>query len=258
MFFVLSKILDVALLPVVWLLAALLAAVLSRSARGRRRWLLVALALTAVLTNPALSNWALRAWELKPVRLSELGAAPYDAAVLLTGITEPRQRPHDRVYLDRGADRLLHTLWLYRAGKVRRIIVAGGSGALLPEAGARTEARELAVLLRLAGVPARDIWLEERSRNTRENALFTRELLQRHPGVRRLVLVTSAFHMRRAAGCFRRAGLDAVAFPAAYYTLPPQPTPEFWLLPSAESLVRWEVLAHEVAGYLVYRLLGYC
>ncbi|KAA9339587.1 YdcF family protein [Hymenobacter busanensis] len=254
----LSKILDAALSPALWLVAVLLAAVLARGPRWRRRWLWLALGLTVVLTNNGLSNLAMRAWELPPVRLAQLHPAPYDAAVLLTGITETRQQPRDRVYIDRGADRLLHTLWLYRAGKVRRIIITGGSGALNPDPRARTEARELAVLLRLAGVPAQAIWLEERSRNTHENAEFTRQLLQAHPEVKRLVLVTSAFHMRRAAGCFHRAGLQATPFPATYNSVPPDASPGTWLLPDADALVRWGTLVHEMVGYAVYRLQGYC
>jgi uncharacterized SAM-binding protein YcdF (DUF218 family) len=258
MFFLLSKLLDFVLEPALWLVLLPLGALLARNPHWRRRWLGSAFAAAVVFTNPGLSNELLRRWELPPVRLAALDAQPADAAVLLTGITDPRRGPTDRVYLDRGADRFTHALWLYRAGRVRRIIISGGSGAVLGRPGARTEAQDLSVLLRLAGVPTSAIWLEQRSRNTRENARYTQELLaQRGVAQPRLVLVTSAFHQRRAIGCFRKAGLEVQPFPAGYLTVQRQSTPAYWLLPSTGALEQWSVLLHEVTGYVVYKLLGY-
>ncbi len=254
MFFLLSKVLDVVLLPTVWLLALLAAALLARQPRRRRQWLRAALGLLLVGTNPALVNEALLAWERPPVPLAALPRHA-DAAVLLTGITEVDKSPHDRVYLGPGADRFTNALWLYRAGRVRRIIVSGGSGAVLRKA--HTEAADLAVLLRLAGVPNSTILLEDQSRNTHENALFTKRLLAGHPELDTLVLVTSAFHQRRALGCFREAGLRPLSFPAGFRSTDRQPTPDYWLLPSPAALESWSLLVHEMAGWLTYKLLGY-
>lgn len=254
MFFFLSKILDLVLLPTVWLLALLAAALLARQPRRQRQWLRAALIFTIVGTNPALVNEALLAWERPPVPLAALPARA-DAAVLLTGITEVDKSPHDRVYLGAGADRLTNALWLYRAGRVRRILISGGSGAVLQKA--HTEAADLATLLRLAGVPAADILLEDHSRNTRENALFTQRLLAAHPDIHSLVLVTSAFHQRRALGCFQKVGLRPVPFPAGFRSTDRRSTPDYWLVPSASALENWTLLAHEIAGWLTYKLLGY-
>jgi uncharacterized SAM-binding protein YcdF (DUF218 family) len=252
-FFLLSKLLYYLLMPAMWLVALLLAALLTRQPGKRRRLLLAATVLAVVGTNLALSNEALKAWELAPVPLAALPARA-DAAVLLTGITQD-QRPNDRVYLGPGADRLTHALWLYRAGRVRHIVISGGSGSVLKVN--NTEAHNLATLLRLAGVPARRILLEEKSRNTRENALFTQALLQQHPDIKSLVLVTSAFHQRRALGCFRKAGLHPVPFPADLRTYRRQPTPDYWLVPSPQALVQWSLLIHEVLGWVTYKALGY-
>ncbi|GAB3224862.1 YdcF family protein [Hymenobacter seoulensis] len=254
MFFILSKVLDFLLSPAVWLVALLVLAALLRTSRWGKRLLLAALGLALVFTNGALINEVMLAWEVPPVRLSKLGH--HDAAVLLTGITGGRKAPHDRVYVTQGADRLLHTLWLYRAGRVRDIIVSGGSGAL-SGVKTRSEAEELRILLRLAGVPPQDILLETESRNTRENALNTKALLARHPEIKSIVLVTSAFHERRALGCFRKVGLRPVAFPASYYSTDRQPTLSYWLVPSEEAFRLWSILLHELSGYAVYRLLGY-
>ncbi len=254
MFFLLSKVLDFVLLPTVWLLVLLIAALVARQPRRKRQWLVAALVVFLLSTNSGLVNEALLAWERPPVPLSALPAQS-DAAVLLTGITGGNKSPHDRVYLGPGADRLTHALWLYRAGRVRRIVISGGSGAI----GHRgpTEAGELATLLRLAGVPARDLLLEEKSRNTHENALYTKALLAKHPDIESLVLVTSAFHQRRAMGCFEKAGLRPVAFPAGFRSSDRRLTPAAWLLPSPGALQELSGLVHEIAGWLTYRLLGY-
>lgn len=255
MFFLFSKLLDFALLPTGWLVLALLGAWWARpGGRARRRWLGAAVVLALVGTSNALVNEALLAWEVPAVPLAAV--APADAAVLLTGITFGDKSPHDRVYLSRGADRLTNALWLYRAGRVRYLLISGGSGAVLRPQG--TEAGSLRTLLRLAGVPDSVILLEARSRNTRENALFTKQLLARHPRIRSLVLVTSAFHERRALGCFARVGLHPQPFPADFRSSDRSRTPDYWLLPDANALVCWSVLLHELAGWVVYKAVGYC
>ena len=255
LFFLLSKLLDFVLLPTVWFAALLLATLLARpSGPWRNRWLGAAVLLFVVGTNNALVNEALLAWEAPPVTLRAV--APADAVVLLTGITKGYKSPHDRIYLGSGADRLTNTLWLYRAGKVRRIIISGGSSAVLSNA--NTEAGALRTLLRLSAVPDSVIMLEEWSRNTHENARYTQQLLARNPDIRSLVLVTSAFHMRRALGCFAKVGLRPQAFPADFYSSDRQLTPDYWLVPDPSALTRWSLLLHEIAGYWVYRLQEYC
>ena len=252
MFFLLSKVLDFVLLPTVWLLALLVLALLARPPHRRRRWLVAGLVLLAVSTNPLVVNELLLAWEHPPVPLAALPRRA-DAAVLLTGITQVHKSPHDRVYLGTGADRFTSALWLYRAGRVRRIIVSGGSGAV--QATAHTEADDLTTLLRLAGVPRSAILREAKSRNTHENALFTKQLLA--PEMDTLILVTSAFHERRAMGCFAKAGLHPLAFPAGYRSTDRRATPDAWLVPSPEALANFSLLVHEVVGWLLYKLLGY-
>lgn len=258
MFFILSKVLDFFLTPSIWLVGLLLGGLLIRNGRWRKRLLAAAALGLLIFTNPVLINEALLAWEKPPVALRQLTRS--DAGILLTGITQGRKSPHDRVYVQQGADRLLHTLWLYRAGRIRRVLITGGSGALngpLTKPVAQTEAEELRVLLRLAGVPARDILVETRSRNTRENALFTKELLARHPEIKSTVLITSAFHQRRAIGCFAKVGLHPQPFPASFYSTDRRFSPDM-LLPADQPLALWGILLHEMAGYVVYKVLGYC
>jgi uncharacterized SAM-binding protein YcdF (DUF218 family) len=134
----------------------------------------------------------------------------------------------------------------------------GGASHSAARPGTVPEAEELATLLKLAGVPASAILVEPRSHNTRENALFTKALLQQHPDIKSLVLVTSALHERRALACFEKVGLHPVPFPADYRSADFMLTPGFLLIPTLEAMNRWSTLLHEITGYTIYRVIGYC
>lgn len=255
MFFLLSKLLVFVFSPVCWL-ALLLGWAWATRHPTRRRWLLgTALLLTLVSTSPLLSAAALRAWEMPP---TSLPSPSYHAGVLLTGLGDGRQRP---LTLPANAwptaSRTAGALHLYRTGRIRRIIISGGSGNLVNQR-PESEARYLARLLTEAGVPPAAIMLEERSRNTRENAVFTRQLLARRPDIQSLVLVTSAYHQRRALACFRRVGLQPAAFPTDFRAAALFSEERSWLLPSLGALRQWHLLLRELAGYCVYKVLGYC
>ncbi|MBV1701544.1 MAG: YdcF family protein [Hyphomicrobiales bacterium] len=133
-----------------------------------------------------------------------------------------------------------------------KLVFSGGSGHLL---GARyTEADAAKSLWLSLGVPASQMRFEDRSRNTFENARFTKALL--HPVTGRVwLLVTSAYHMPRAVGIFRKAGFDVVPVPTAYRT---KPWPK-WLAPDFEAsrnLQTLDIAVHEWLGLIAYRLSG--
>ncbi|WP_395665635.1 YdcF family protein [Methylocella sp.] len=153
-----------------------------------------------------------------------------------------------------GADgeRMTAGLGLARRFPGARLVFTGGSGALSgdepPEAPA---ARRLWENL---GAPAGRMVFEDRSRNTWENALFTRDLLKPKPGEKYL-LVTSAWHMPRSMGIFRRVGFDVVAFPVAYRTF--GDARDWRVLRSAiERAPLVSYAAREWIGLLAYRLSG--
>ncbi|MDX5420629.1 MAG: YdcF family protein, partial [Hymenobacteraceae bacterium] len=205
MFFVLSKILQFFLMPFLWVLLLLLLAAFLKPQKWRRISLLAALAILLVLSNPFLANEAWRAWEVEARPVSEV--EQYDAAVILTGVTSYREDIPDRVHTTRGSDRFLHPLQLYRLGKIDKLVISGGSGLVLGDA--IPEAEQIEKILLMAGVAEEDIITEGNSRNTRENAVNTAALLEKHPDWEKVLLVTSAFHMRRSEACFRKAGVKA-------------------------------------------------
>jgi uncharacterized SAM-binding protein YcdF (DUF218 family) len=141
--------------------------------------------------------------------------------------------------------RLRYGARLHRAtGKP--VAVTGGS----PRGGARSEAELMkAVLERDFDVPVR--WVEGASNTTYENALFTHRTLS-EAGIRRIYLVTHAWHMPRSVQVFGRAGFEVIPAPTHYTTPPPRSVVDF--LPDAGGLQRSAIWGHEVIGMVWYRL----
>jgi uncharacterized SAM-binding protein YcdF (DUF218 family) len=117
-----------------------------------------------------------------------------------------------------------------------------------------TEAEFAARVLESFGIPYGRVLLEDRSRNTVENAVFSKAMAQPKPGERWL-LVTSAFHLPRAMGIFRKAGFEVEAYPVDWRTrgwedaLRPFPT-------MGEGLRRADIAVREWVGLLMYWLTG--
>ena len=136
-----------------------------------------------------------------------------DAIVLLGGATDARISTARRVTETNDAgDRLIETIRLAQLYPRARIVLTGGVAAIL--AGAESEAVTMQRLLLAFGVARERLVLEGEARNTDENAGNTAELLGPEPGT--VLLVTSAFHMPRSIGLFRKAGITAIAWPTDY------------------------------------------
>ena len=94
-----------------------------------------------------------------------------------------------------------------------------------------------------------DIIIESKSRNTKENAFYSAQILKQDSKV---VLITSATHMKRALLCFNRAGINVTSFPVDNMLSYRSKNPIHILLPKARVLEYWEELIHEIIGYLIY------
>jgi len=141
--------------------------------------------------------------------------------------------------------RLRYGAHLYRTtGKP--VAVTGGS----PRGGDRSEADIMkTVLEREFNVPVR--WVEGASNTTFDNAVLTQRAL-REAGIRRIYLVTHAWHMPRSVQVFERAGFEVIPAPTHYTTTPPRSVVDF--LPEAGGLQRSAIWSHEVIGIVWYRL----
>jgi uncharacterized SAM-binding protein YcdF (DUF218 family) len=177
---------------------------------------------------------------------------PYGVIVLGGAIDDDISLARGQTTFDEGAERLTQAAVLARRYPLARIVYTGGSNSLLGRPS--SEAEQAKNLLVAMGVDGQRITLETRSRNTDENARFTAAIVHPESGQSWLV-VTSAYHMPRAMGLFRRAGFDATADPVDYRTLGGRAD---WR-PNANlphGLVLFDLAVHEWIGLVAYRLSG--
>lgn len=203
--------------------------------------------------TPLFSDWVQSTLEdrYSPTAVSEVPEA--DAIVALGGAIGAPRPP--RVYpdLNGSADRVWHAARLYRADKAPFIIASGGA---VPWKDQRfREASAMQSILTSLDVPADSILLESRSANTYENATNTAIVVEKH-GFDRVLLVTSALHMRRALATFRSAGVDAVPVPTDYQVVEGTVT-LLDVLPSAGALRSSTAAIREYVGHLVYDWRGW-
>ena len=177
--------------------------------------------------------------------------APDGIVVLGGGIGADISRDRGEPVVNSSAARVIALAKLARQFPSARVVYSGGSADLLPN-GAK-EADVLGPLLDDFGVPRARVTLESRSRNTAENAVFSKALADPKPGERWL-LVTSASHMPRAIGCFRRAGFAVEAYPVDWRTYR---HPRFYpSLSPVDGLQRTDFAVHEWLGLLTYWATG--
>ena len=219
---------------------------LHRRRRFAKPLLLIVFGLLWIVSTPYFAEGALHLLEARTAALDSQRQQA-DAVVILGGGTyfhAPEYAGQDTV----GEQTLMR---LRYGAKLQRetgkpILVTGGK----PLGNHLSEAQQMrAVLEQDFRVPVR--WTEETSDNTFENAHHSFRMLQAQ-GVRRIYLVTHAWHMPRAADVFRRAGFEVVEAPTAFTTR--YQTDVLALLPRAEALRDSKIFMHEVIGLVWYRL----
>ena len=209
MFFFLSKTLNYFVQPLVIITALFLASALLRAGKWKRRTFITGLCLLLFFSNDFIANEAMRAWEPAATPYESM-VNTYDWGIVLTGVTISDREPRDRVYFSKGAERVTHAVQLYKLGKIRRILVTGGSGRLL-DIGER-EAEDFKAAMIMMGVPAHDIIVESNSRNTRESALEVARILARlNQDPSGCLLITSAFHIPRSKAKCRLRTADTIS-----------------------------------------------
>jgi uncharacterized SAM-binding protein YcdF (DUF218 family) len=254
MFFVLSKTLSYLLKPLVIICACLVLSLVLKNARWKKRLLVISTVMLLFFSNEFIMNEVMRAWEVRVTPFNEIHRK-YEFAVLLCGAAKSEVGPRDRVYIALAADRINHTLQLYKLGFVRKIMISGGSGRLI-DTGDR-EAEQLSSLLQLMGVPAADIIIENNSRNTHESAVEVRRILQDITTPQNCILVTSASHMRRSAACFEKVGWPMDQFSTDFLCHYRKFTFDVLFIPKMEAFTSWHTLLKEWTGYIAYWIAGY-
>jgi uncharacterized SAM-binding protein YcdF (DUF218 family) len=247
----LTKVLAVFALPLAWALFLGLTA-LVLVARGRRRPAVSIIAAQFGLLWVCAMPWTagrLTAWLEAPFPPVALEQTPVsDVAIVLGGAVGAVGDPPVE-NLSGASDRVLRAARLFRAGKARHVLAVGGNQPWLSRS--VPEAEAMRDLLVEWGVPREAVFTEIRSENTRENALFAADIV-RAQGWERLLLVTSAAHMGRAAAAFRAVGLDVIPSPTDYGVVAPPPLDLLDFLPDAAAFDGTSAIVRELIGRWYY------
>jgi uncharacterized SAM-binding protein YcdF (DUF218 family) len=255
MFFYLSQFLSFLAMPLTIILICLIAGFWLRKKKYGKGLMLSGIILLLLFSNQFLANLVMVTWEPDFKAFDTLPT--YEVGIVLTGVTNLNKTAYDRTFFNKGADRATHAVQLYKLGKIKKILITGGQG--LDPANPNTEAKLLRDFMIMTGVPQEDILVEAEAKNTRENALFSKEMLSQNGFNldQKFLLITSAFHMYRSKGCFDKVGLQTDTFPVDYYSEDIRFSIPLLLQPEPYSIFQWHRLFKEWIGITVYWVVGY-
>jgi len=175
-----------------------------------------------------------------------------DGIIALGGIVdEVVTRSRGQISIGGGISRLTELASLSKKYPDAKLVFTGGSGKILSQN--IKEADVIELLLDVLGIDPNRMIYENQSRNTYENATLTKSLVKPGPD-ENWILITSAFHMPRSMGVFRKAGWHVIPHPAGYSYAADEP-----LLPIFDlsgGLVTLAAGLHEWLGLIFYRLTG--
>lgn len=262
MFVFLSKFLPIFVYPLGLAIVLLLVAL---SLRQTSRWqsvcVLAALAILYIGSISWVAKTLTRSLEWQYLPLETYPQA--EIIVVLGGSTSSVQYPRQIVEVNGAADRLLYAAHLYHQGVAPKLLLSSGYITWMSERNAPAE--DMAEILKMLGVPEEVLWLETESRNTYENALYTRRILEEQ-GIDQVILVTSALHMPRSVALFEKQGFEVIPAPVDYNITQvswerlwePDPVVQvFNLLPSVGNLQDTTEALKEYIGIFVYGLRGW-
>ena len=253
MMFVISKLVIVLLSPILWILFVFVWGLFSKKAARKKRCYIAGIIMLLFFTNPFIINKLILAYQPKKVTLRT--DENYSAGILLGGFAGMNKTDH-QTYFSEQSDRFIQATLLYKTGHIKKIIVAAGDGSVFNRGDFR-EGDFVQEQLIAMGISATDIAVDRDSRNTAENAINAKKIIDSLRLSPPYVLITSALHIPRAQKTFTKAGIEVIPYPAAFFVRPPDSVvPTDYILPSANALKNWDMYLREITGSLMYWITG--
>lgn len=253
-----SKLLPLFLFPVGIVLTLGFLGLLARFLGWRRTsggLQLASLLLLVAFASPMVAHALLRGLE-GPYRQS-LEFPKASAIVVLGGAGVPGIPPRSYPETNAFADRIFHGARLYRLGQAPIMVVTGGKIPFLKDSPVSEASINAALLGEMLGVGGDTLLLADSSRNTREDALYVKSLLERRDIPKDILLVTSAAHMPRAAAVFRKQGFTVHEAPTDFHADASFDFKLFNFLPREGCLYECWYALHEYYGLAAYRVFGW-
>lgn len=223
-----------------------------QTSKKKKHWFQRRIIATAFFSNPFFIRKLISLYEAKPLQLPP--TAQYNAGIVLGGFVSYNKKD-DRGYFNASSDRFIETALLYKQGHIQKIIVAAGNGYIVKHD--FKEANFIKQHLVTLGIPAENIFTDTTSRNTLENAINSKEIIEAEQLQGPFLLISSAMHLPRAQKVFTRLGMNVVPYPCDFESKNVGNNfIEDYLLPSGLALNRWDNFIKEIAGITVYKIAG--
>lgn len=241
-----SALLSWVLSPLNWFIFLLLTACVIRKRSLKKTALMLAALVFFIFGNGWLFNWFVKKWQPSPVAVNP--ALHYNCGIVPGGLASPDENMNG--YFNTSADRFIQTVKLFKTGEIKHILISGGNGKD-QEKNFREAAWVKGELLAF-GVPDSAIFIEDKSNNTKENAINSKIILD-SVGLRPpYLLITSAFHIPRAVLIFQKAGVPVDPFPCNYTA--GRGSSSIWdFIPTFSTLFSWDLYLKEAVGVFYIR-----
>jgi uncharacterized SAM-binding protein YcdF (DUF218 family) len=254
MFFILSKLLAFIINPLVIVFALFIRVYRTKDENKRKKRLWFTLLILYLFSNSFVLDECMRLWEYNSKDYVEYDKV-YDYGVVLGGYSWYDYRMAKPQFM-RSSDRLWQSLRLLNQGRIKKLLISGGSGSI--EMPFDKEAVHVKDFLIQMGVPKEKIIIENESKNTYENALFTRKIVDSLSTGKDILLITSAFHMKRSIAIFKKLNYESVTpYCTDRYSGGRKFVFDHCFIPDISALSGFNLLFHEILGYLVYKVKGY-
>ena len=251
MFFLLSKLLYFFISPFNWLLVFILITFFTKDQQRKRRRVIFCASWFLLFSNPYIIHKLSINWQAKQKILAS--GEQYQVGILLAGFVSFEFKSKQGFY-GGASDRYIQAIRLYKLGHIKKILITGGSGSVLRQQ--YKEADFVRDELLKMGVAEEDILSENQSRNTYENAVYSKKLLDSLQLKGPYLLITSAMHMKRSQKVFTKVGLNTIAYPCNFTSID---NPQLFtdaITPSHYSFEGWDHYLKEVVGLMVYKMTG--
>ncbi|MBX3254709.1 MAG: YdcF family protein [Chitinophagaceae bacterium] len=251
--FIIGKLFIILLNPVLWIVLIFLWGLLTKKERRKKLCFVAGIVMLLFFSNPFIIQQLTLAYQAKKYSLHKEEA--YSAGILLGGFAGMNDSDR-QVYYGEAADRFIQTAELYKTGHIHKIIIAAGSGSVFEKQSFREADFAKEQLINLC-IPADDVFADRDSKNTAENAINAKRIIDSLELKPPYLLITSAMHMPRAVRTFTKAGVAVKPFPAAFTVFPRSGfNLEDYIIPSSTAFKNWNVFLKEIVGTIAYKITG--
>ena len=255
MFFIVSKILKIFILPLTWIFLLLFLAYFVKNKKWRRGLFISAIVLLLVFTDKPLLQWA-QYMTTRQYSHQKLPQKYYNVAIVMGGFSDSFDTATMQpIFIEDRGERLWEVIRLYESGVTEKIMITGDATISKSHDCKGTE-KYFKTYLSDFGIHDDDMILEHYARNTRENATYSIAILDSLGHTpEQCLIVTSATHLKRSLACFEAEGWTIDGYATNIY---PKPHPKLYqFLPQWKPLTDWKELLNEWFGSIVYKIVGY-